>query len=82
MRSGLSVGGRYMGRAACFHPAGVRDRLSMAAAEDPHGILRSCQEADAADVGCIGKAADAADVVSQVQQHLPKTGEDLGHDDF
>jgi hypothetical protein len=32
----------------------------MAAAEDPQGIFRSCQEADAADAGCIGKSADAA----------------------
>jgi GT2 family glycosyltransferase len=29
-------------------------------AEDPQGIFRPCQEADAADAGCIGRSADAA----------------------
>jgi hypothetical protein len=32
----------------------------MRAAEDPQGIFRRCQEADADDAGCIGKSADAA----------------------
>ena len=32
----------------------------MSAAEGPQGIFRSCQEADAADAGCIGNSDDAA----------------------
>jgi hypothetical protein len=32
----------------------------MPADEDPQGIFRRGQEADAADAGCIGKFADAA----------------------
>ena len=51
----------------------------MTAAEGPQGILRACvvpqarhdNEADAADAGCIGKSADAAEAEKTCGTDLP-----------